>query len=73
MAFALKRKIDKLAERPRFRPKPIPGTEVYDTRGTAVIEMVEYPIRVFRQNIKDEKGKIVGRVAVMLFEPRTNK
>jgi len=73
VAFALKRKIDKLSERPRFNPKPIPGTEVYDTRGTAVIDMVEYPIRVFRQNIKDENGNIVGRVAVMLFEPRATR
>ena len=38
-------------------------------RGKAVIDMKEYKIHVFRQNIKDDKGKILGRVAVMLFAP----
>jgi hypothetical protein len=69
VAFALQRKVDSLGERPKYNPQPIQGTEVYDTKGTAVINMVEYPIRVFRQNIKDEKGRVLGRVAVMLFEP----
>jgi hypothetical protein len=68
VAFALERDIDKLTERAKRNPKPIPGTEVYETRGTAVIGGRPYPIRVFRQNIKDVNGKVLGRVAVMLFE-----
>jgi len=66
--FALNRQFAFRGETPQLVPKPLPGTEVYATRGRVIIDFVEYPVRIFRQTLKDTTGKVVGRVAVILFD-----
>lgn len=66
--FALKRDFTFRGETPQLTPKPLPGTEVYATKGRVIIDFTDYPVRIFRQTLKDTTGKVVGRVAVILFD-----
>jgi hypothetical protein len=69
VAFALGREFRPVSERMPRRPRPLPGSHVFMTRGEVEIEGVTYPVRIFRQVIKDTQDSVVGRVALLLFEP----
>ena len=47
--------------------KPLSGTYVYMSRGKVAIKGPQYDVRIFRQDILDENGKVLGRVALMMF------
>lgn len=67
-ATAFNHKFTPLGEVARHDPKPLPGTNVYMYKGRIAIKLDNYDVRIFRQNILDDKGTVVGRVALMMFE-----
>lgn len=70
VARAVGRQMGSAREAPVKDKRPLPNTDIYMTRGVVVIELIEYPVRVFRQTLYDQNGQKIGRVALMLLDRR---
>ena len=66
-ATAFNHEFTGLGEIGQRNPKPLPGTEVYMSKAKVAIKLEEYDIHIYRQNIRDANGVVIGRVALMMF------